>query len=81
MHQVSMNVEVDIDLEELVESLGASGKAHLLSLLRDSTSERSACGRSFDQVIDAAHAAVRAMPNPPREFSDLLWIVHNRATP
>lgn len=80
MNLVTMNVDAEIDLDELVGNLGSLSRDYLAGLLKvEGEAARAPDGRSFEQIIEAAFNETRAMPSVPRALADLFWVVHGRA--
>lgn len=80
MNLVTMNVDAEIDLDELVGNLGPLSRDYLASLLKvEGEDARAPDGRSFEQIIEAAFYETRAMSSVPRALADLFWVVHGRA--
>ncbi|MEN5271877.1 hypothetical protein [Stenotrophomonas lactitubi] len=80
MSIVTMNVDAEIDLDELVENLGPNSKEYLTRLLKvDGETARAPDGRTFEQIIEAAFYDARALPTVPPALADLFWVVHGRA--
>lgn len=80
MNTVTMTVDAEIDLDDLVGNLGSAGKAYLSSLLKvEGETARAPDGRTFEQIIEAAFYETRAMPSVPPALADLFWVVHGRA--
>lgn len=77
---VNMTIDAEIDLDDLVENLGANSKEYLTNLLKvDGETARAPDGRTFEQIIEAAFHETRAMPSVPRALVELFWVVHGRA--
>ncbi|RIA19035.1 hypothetical protein DFO63_4153 [Stenotrophomonas sp. AG209] len=80
MNLVTMNVDAEIDLDDLVGNLGPLSRDYLARLLKvEGEAARAPDGRSFEQIIEAAFYETRAMPSVPRALADLCWVVHGRA--
>jgi len=80
MSAVSMNTEVEVYLEELVDRLGPQQVEELKLLVQvRCESARAPDGRSIEQVIEAAFNATKAMQVIPPALADLFWLVHSRA--
>lgn len=80
---VYTEVDVDIDFDEIVSDISESEKAELLAKLIGTTSIPFGLGDGdvprIQNIIERAYAAIKQVPNVPREVADLFWLVHGRA--
>ncbi|WP_206780699.1 hypothetical protein [Stenotrophomonas maltophilia] len=80
MSSVTMTVDAEIDLDDLIGNLGSASKDYLAGLLKvEGEAARAPDGRTFEQIIEAAFNEVRAMSTVPPALADLFWVVHGRA--
>ncbi len=80
MTSVTMTVDAEIDLDDLIGNLGSASKDYLAGFLKvEGEAARAPDGRTFEQVIEAAFNEVRAMSTVPPALADLFWVVHGRA--
>lgn len=80
MNSVTMTVDAEIDLDDLVANLRPSSTEYLARLLKvEGETARAPDGRTLEQIIEAAFNEVRAMPAVPAALADLFWLVHGRA--
>ncbi|MBN5141619.1 hypothetical protein JY471_03645 [Stenotrophomonas maltophilia] len=80
MSSVTMTVDAEIDLDDLIGNLGSASKDYLIGLLKvEGEAARAPDGRTFEQIIEAAFNELRAMSTVPPALADLFWVVHGRA--
>ncbi|WP_133120058.1 hypothetical protein [Stenotrophomonas lactitubi] len=80
MSSVTMTVDAEIDLDDLIGNLGSASKDYLAGLLKvEGEAARAPDGRTFEQIIEAAFNELRAMSTVPPALADLFWMVHGRA--
>ncbi|HDS1148046.1 TPA: hypothetical protein QDZ88_002229 [Stenotrophomonas maltophilia] len=80
MNLVTMNVDAEIDLDDLIENLSPISRDYLAGLLKvEGETARAPDGRTFEQIIEAAFNEARAMSSVPPALADLFWVVHGRA--
>jgi len=61
MNSVTMTVDAEIDLDDLVGNLGSASKDYLARLLKvEGETARAPDGRTFEQIIEAARHVPRA---------------------
>lgn len=80
----TVEVDVDICIEDLVEDLDDSDKAKLAEAIGaapgvalDGTGDGDLARR--DTLIERAYLATRNLPQVPSELADMFWLVHGRA--
>ncbi|HZF96857.1 MAG TPA: hypothetical protein VEY92_01195 [Pseudoxanthomonas sp.] len=80
---VSTEVDVEVSIDDIVDSLDEQGKKDLASrLLGSPKSAPVGLGegdRPLERVVEQAYLAARRVPKLPREIADLFWHVHGRA--
>ncbi|WP_336357304.1 hypothetical protein [Stenotrophomonas muris] len=80
MNLVTVTVDAEIDLDDLIENLSPISRDYLAGLLKvEGETARAPDGRTFEQIIEAAFNETRAMPSVPRALAELFWVVHGRA--
>ena len=78
---VSTEVDVEVEIDDIVDSLDEQGKKDLVSRLLGSPKSAPVGegDRPLERVVEQAYLAARRVPNLPREIADLFWHVHGRA--
>lgn len=80
MNSVTMTVDAEIDLDDLIGNLSPISREYLAGLLKvEGEAARAPDGRTFEQSIEAAFNEVRTMSPVPPALADLFWVVHGRA--
>jgi hypothetical protein len=81
---VCVNVDVDVEIDSVLDALTDDDIVEIFKQRFPSRSVAVPQGagdgdRQPQQYVEAAFLAAKALPDCPREISDLFWHVHGRA--
>ena len=75
----TVEVEVDVDIDELIADASDAEKREILHRLTGNTHPTHDSPDRLERLVESAYLRARKMADLPREIADLFWHVHGRA--